>query len=254
MRPVIVMIAVVAAGCGTLLSVDEDAVPPPATADGSTPTSDATSDATSDPSPVVEEPPLTGTDGAADDGAPISHDATADQVIPPGCPGDAGCERVVFVTSAPFPAASVASANASCSAAANSNGAHPRIKGRMFVAWISGSAGDDPESRFIRGTQAYIRPNGTQIAANWADLTDGQLKASIFHDETGAGAGGGQQVWTGTTASGVFTDPSCNGWSSTSVDDTARVGVVGATNQSWTSFVDAMPACSFMRRLYCFEL
>jgi hypothetical protein len=254
------LIAAVAVGCGTLLSVDDDDAPAPVSPDAAVDgvgATDGPSSGEEDDGAVIPLEPLPGTDGSADDGAAIPADATADTLNPPNCPGTAACERVVFVTSAPGPSSIVnrVQANALCTAAAADTLAHPRILNRVFVAWISDGADDDPFTHFVKSSRPYIRPDGTIIAANWAVLIGGQLlKASIFHDQRGNSVGGGAQVWTGTVGSGKFSKPNCAAWTSNLADDRARVGVVGATNANWTSFNGADASCAEQRRLYCFEL
>lgn len=241
------------AGCNTLLGINGDDAPETdggggaeggLAADGA-----ANRDSANDPD--VGEP-LTGTDGAADDGAPISADASADVFVPPGCPGNADCVRVVFVTSAAvdYTGATVSSADGKCTSLAAA-AALPRIRGRAFQAWVSDDSASEPAKRFVHGAAPYIRPDGTIIASNWQQLVSGSLSNTIFHDENGIGVAAAAHAWTGTAADGTFSAPNCDGWS---LDvGTARIGIIGAKNANWTSFATPDPCKTTFRRLYCFE-
>ncbi|HVH20470.1 MAG TPA: DUF1554 domain-containing protein [Myxococcota bacterium] len=114
-----------------------------------------------------------------------------------------------------------------------------------FLAWI-GTPTTSPAARFTQAGIAYSRPDGTQIADSWADLTDGTLDASI----STAGS-----AWTGTAPDGSFigNDPigqHCNDWTDAGTTN-GRQGSSSATNATWTSLNDTV--CSLMKPLYCFE-
>ena len=69
-----------------------------------------------------------------------------------------------------------------------------------YLAWLSDSTGS-PSSRFVRATVPYTLVNGTVIANNWADLTDGTITSPITVTETGGF--NDKQVWTNTRANGT---------------------------------------------------
>jgi hypothetical protein len=53
-----------------------------------------------------------------------------------------------------------------------------------YQAWICGNAGA-PATRSLHATVPYRRTDGSLIANNWADLTDGSLANPINRDEFG---------------------------------------------------------------------
>ena len=99
--------------------------------------------------------------------------------------------------------------------------------------------------------------NGTQIAANWADLTDGSLAAAISLTESGTGVS--SNVWTSTRPDGTFGTQSgaasnCVGWQSADSVRSGGVGLSDQTDANWTIYAGG--SCmdgSGSRRLYCFQ-
>jgi len=166
----------------------------------------------------------------------------------PGCNGLADCERIVFVTRGTFIAGAIggiAGADAKCQAAADTSTV-PRIKGRIFRAWIS-AGGVTPATRFPQGVKPYILANNTIVANNWADLTDGNLRNGINRDELGQGVD--NFAWTGTQTNGTEGGMTCTGWASTTGGGLR--GNVGGDGNGWTESQNA--ACTAANHLYCFE-
>lgn len=123
--------------------------------------------------------------GAADAAAESSGDpATSGSA---GCNGAVSCERVVFVTSKAVTGSlinGVLGADAMCNTLAAAS-SHPRVAGRTFVAWLSDDT-RSPSTSLVRGTQAYVRPDGFRIASDYAHLTNGgALEMPIEVDERG---------------------------------------------------------------------
>lgn len=182
----------------------------------------------------------------ADDGAPIDG---ADSSI--GCQGAADCERVVFVTSQDYLGAlgGVAGADAKCQAAANAS-TFLRIKGHTFVAWISTTA-TTPALRLTHATKRYLRSDNATVAADWNDLTNGDLQNGIAFDELG-GNQSGHSVWTGTnTVGGTFEGIACSDWTSSDVMNKGARGNGGGNGNGWSA--SGEDVCSSTGRLYCFE-
>lgn len=150
-----------------------------------------------------------------------------------------------------------------------------------FKAWISDSPDTDPESTFTRSPVPYALPDGTIVANDWDDLTDGVLSTPIDVDENGQVIGspplGIFNVWTSTDHRGEHHLVSsnqgpvgldCDNWfatdsSTTFGDQGIPLGLGGFTNssgKSWTlwqgdlfDLLSNKSSCSLKRRLYCFE-
>lgn len=120
--------------------------------------------------------------------------------------------------------------------------------GGTWQAWV-GMTGDVPDSRFVHGTIPYVLVGGTQIATDWADLTDGNLAAPIGSDEHGTPLGLDSPSWTGVTADGKTVGGTCNGWAATAAN--GWYGSSAATNSEWS--FQGPHTCSMKLHLYCFE-
>ena len=181
----------------------------------------------------------------------------------------ASCECVapellsmVFVTSSTFDGdlGGLAGADAACQALADAESL-----GGTYKAWLS-DGGSGPDSRFTRKQWPYVNPNGTVIAHNWQDLTDGELENSINIDESGNDVGVAG-AWTNTGSDGSpavvpFTEH-CSAWTSSSSRETGIVGACHFTGGpdslfDWTAS-GALPCdisqnyVSQLLHLYCFE-
>lgn len=155
----------------------------------------------------------------------------------------------VFITNQTYNAnlGGLAGADAKCQASADDTGL-----GGIWKAWLSDSV-TAALSRLSQSTNAYSLINGTIIANNWADLTDGNLKAPININEKGAAVN--DYTFTNTTASGQVYGSgygNCVNWSGTS--DTYIVGWSGSSGSGWTDYWGGGSRwCSFPAKLYCFE-
>ena len=171
---------------------------------------------------------------------------------PTGCGIDSKC---VFMTAATYAPSfnGTFGADNRCQIAANA-GAND-VRGRTFKAWVSDSA-SSPSTRFTQAAVPYRLLNGTTIASNWTDLTDGVLTAAIGLDEQGLPTAG--PVWTNTLPSGAVNNgsanpgtDSCATWSNPSAVS-AWGGAGGAlTNSTWTN--SGQISCATTSALYCFE-
>ena len=128
--------------------------------------------------------------------------------------------------------------NASCGLAARGN----------WKAWLSD---EDTDARDRIPDGEYLLLDGTPIANNKADLTDGALLHAINLDENLEPVSG-EGVWTGTDSDGTRSGEGeyCAFWSSGSGGDEGQIGGVDYTSEFWTN--DGEDACSNDRRLYCF--
>jgi hypothetical protein len=131
-----------------------------------------------------------------------------------------------------------------------------------YKAWLS--IGNGPNEcpacgRFRQSEQPYLLVNGTQIAANWAALTDGSLDANLNITEKGdmiVNEGFVFPVaWTHTngdgTAGGLVNNADCQDWTSTvGSGNTGTINPIGGT---WTRGGVAGCSNSGIRHLYCFQ-
>lgn len=124
-----------------------------------------------------------------------------------------------------------------------------------FKAWLS-TAAESPATRMAHADVAYVLANGTPIARNWADLTDGMLLAPINIDERGMGALGNYicsngEVWSDTDAQGTFLGKSCADWTSTNASGDAAH--LTQSDAGWTVATCPSVGCSSQLPIYCFE-
>ena len=160
----------------------------------------------------------------------------AGQCVPP---------RLVFVTDTVQNAnlGGIAGADALCASQAAAVG----LQGE-FKAWLS--TVDSPVAdRFVQSTMPYVLVDGTRVADDWTDLTDGSIQAPINLDANGGTQTG--DVWTGTMPSGSpYTDTDCDAFMN-GVTGFALCGSTAQMFNGWTAV--QVPSCDTQLRLYCFE-
>ena len=127
--------------------------------------------------------------GASDDCQGVNAGAT--------CPSgqacvDGSCEllartKIVFVSSVTHDAnfGGLAGADAFCQGLADA----AALPG-TYMAWLSDDSGS-PSSRFAQSSEAYVLVDGTVVAHDWADLTDGDLQHPINVSELNGAAPAG---------------------------------------------------------------
>jgi hypothetical protein len=121
-----------------------------------------------------------------------------------------------------------------------------------YKAWLSDSR-SSVASRMSHGSMPYVMVDGTKVADDWNDLTDGSLDAPITLTSGGENVGLGG-VWTATTPSGDTSYPAntCVDWTSDS--GMGADGYHGASNGDWTlNSVQPLDSCSVRSPLYCFQ-
>ncbi|MEM7609673.1 MAG: hypothetical protein AAF411_30370, partial [Myxococcota bacterium] len=133
--------------------------------------------------------------------------------------------KAVFITRAEVgpDLGGLAGADALCQAEAEGAG----LTG-TFRAWLSTGA-TSVADRFVRASVPYVRTDGTLLASNWGDLTDGTLNVSIDHfadgmDILSAGGFNASLCWTGTAANGSNRSggavlANCQNWTSAAAAD-----------------------------------
>lgn len=171
------------------------------------------------------------------------------------CTGAGTCGAcTVFVTSTKGTGniGGLAGADGECQRLANAVG----LAG-TYRAWLS-DANTSVAARFIKATAPYILPGGQVVAANWADLTSGNLRQVIDQTESGSPVTGTNQgafrAWTNTTPTGDIGGASPNGacgnWTSVDLVSEGNMGEIKNATL-WT--VGGFQQCSVESRLYCFQ-
>jgi len=153
----------------------------------------------------------------------------------------------VFVTSTTTAGAmgGVSGGDAICQTRANA-----AALGGSYLAWLADTATASPASRFTKSVMPYVLVNGTKVADNYTDLTDGTLDNAINVTELNGSYTG--SVWTSVTSSGAFSSSvQCNGWTSNASAVTGLNGTANAVDQTWTAAGGTF--CNSTFALYCFE-
>jgi len=160
--------------------------------------------------------------------------------------------NTVFVTSESYRGnlGGVAGADEKCQAHANKAGL-----GGIYKAWISDST-LSPSNRFFQSILPYFLVDGTKIANNWVDLSDGSISSQINIDENGLVLSNGL-VWTNTLPNGrpKGSSPSdnCDGWTSGDIG-AGKIGAYGSVARQDSKWSDLDRGwCYGPSRLYCFQ-
>lgn len=120
-----------------------------------------------------------------------------------------------------------------------------------WTAWLSDN-NTDAIDRIFDGGVKYQLINGTVIANNRTDLTDGTLTAGINIDESGNEVLPAFPVWTATAIDG--TNPgvgTCDNWTTNVSTQIGRIGIANKTDATWTD-EGGGNTCDSFNRLYCF--
>jgi len=120
-----------------------------------------------------------------------------------------------------------------------------------WKAWVSDAA-SSPSSRFAHATVPYRLLDGTVVANNWNDLTDGSLAHAIDVFDDASPASASLQVWTGTTYAGSVASGTCTNWTQASMSLIADFGLTDRTDDGWSDW--QLQYCNAPgMHLYCFE-
>ncbi len=160
--------------------------------------------------------------------------------------------KFVFVTSTISTGnlGGLAGADATCNSLASAAG----LPG-SYKAWLSDGT-DSPATRFTQSPLPYTLPDGTIIALDYQDLTDGTLLAPINRTETSSIAPA-TAVWTFTKANGEVTTPppfprfNCADWRSAGFSLRGSGGTTNQIDVNWSGGVQI--GCSSLARLFCFQ-
>lgn len=171
------------------------------------------------------------------------------------CSGSTACEGfTIFVTSNRYSTnqfGSVSGADTACQSLADSAGL-----GGQWKAWLSTQTVSTSEN-LCQSAVRYIKPDGTVIANEWVDLTDGTLQSPIDMDPNGNTITTGLDVWThtaldGTTKGTSGSNTACNDWTTNLDTIRATIGRANVIDGFWTD--NGLPMrCSGQARLYCIQ-
>jgi len=173
--------------------------------------------------------------------------------------------KLVFVTSVGHNGnfGGIAGADSFCQQRATAAG----LQG-TYKAWLSaGTVGTGPATRFTKAGIPYALVDGTVIANNWADLTDGAINAPLNLTEFGQ-VPTTQFIWSYTRIDGtpgLFGNPNhncygadchCNNWSTTSTGGNPITGSAVAqrtkSDDDWTDYSFGN-FCGSDFSVYCFQ-
>lgn len=218
-------------------------------------TSTTTDASTTDSDTTSSTGATTGSDATS-----TSAPGTGDTSTPEGAPP----HQIVFVTGEKwrgYELGGLAGADARCENAANSAN-QPKLQGKTFRAWLSQGDDDglppdlskDARDRLPHPDKQYVLLDGTIVASDWRDLTDGTLDSPINRTEHGDSVSDKVDVpvlvWTNTKTSGEnngFFD--CIYWVGL---DQGNVGDANKSDGSWTSSHDI--DCNDEAHIYCIEI
>jgi hypothetical protein len=156
--------------------------------------------------------------------------------------------KMVFLTSTKHDGnlGGLAGADGICNSLAGQQGI-----GGAFKAWLSADAGS-PSSRFTKSTVPYTLLDGTVIAVNYADLTDGSLASPINMDELGMSPMDVGAVWSHTFSDGFRSaGEHCDNWTNGGAGN-GNYGRAFSTDYRWSDH-SFQPCSSLTTRLMCFE-
>ncbi len=160
-------------------------------------------------------------------------------------------EKTIFVTSATFDGNLGGLTGADDKCQAEADGPASIVPSGTYLAWLSDGT-DSPDTRFTKSSHPYMLPDGTKIAEDFTDLTDGSILHTINIDTTGKSLGL-QRFWTGTNADGTSAQQLvlCDGWTDPLVGSWGLTGSTIQTSTLWSTQYQGQ--CGTPIRLVCFQ-
>ena len=202
------------------------------------------------------------------DASPSIDSMIVDSPSADGPPVVLPAKKKVFISSLTFfpDLGGTSGADSQCQKMANRAG----LTG-VFRAWLS-TAGDPVVNRFNHATGEYVMVDGTVIADNWTDLTDGSITHTIDRTEAGStlpntgitnchGQPTCSSSFTGTKADGTYLDSpgaNCANWTSRVFQPptggliTFAGGSSKMADREWTGSATGF-RCDYQARIYCFQ-
>lgn len=202
------------------------------------------------------------------DAPDVEIDAAPDvDATPVDAPIDAAPVKRVFISSATFfpDFGGTNQADTACQNMATAAG----LPG-TYRAWVS-TTSSPVNARFTQSTDPYVMVDGTMIASNWADLTDGTIAHGIDRTEAGNvlpstgitnchGSPTCAQTYTGTNPDGsaYANDDQCLNWTTRIFDagggnlNTFSGGDSTYAGREWTIRASGF-RCDYQARIYCFQ-
>ena len=163
-------------------------------------------------------------------------------------------DKTVFVTAASFKSNLGGLTGADDKCQAEADGPASIVPSGTYLAWLSDGF-DSPDIRFTKSSHPYMLPDGTKIAEDFTDLTDGSILHKINSDPTGKRLGF-QDFWTGTLPDGTTAQQfqTCSGWKADPLS--YDQGIHGRTNQTgslWSTMHSDHDCGNYSLRLLCFQ-
>ena len=160
-------------------------------------------------------------------------------------------EKTVFVTKVSFNGNLGGLTGADDKCQADADDPTSIVPSGTYMAWLSDGI-ESPDTRFSKSQGPYVLPNGTKIADNYSNLTDGSIPHAINVDATGKLLGF-TYYWTGTNANGTSAQyfQTCDGWTA----NAKSKGMAGSHRRGptlWSSYYAGMK-CSITNKIACFQ-
>lgn len=196
------------------------------------------------------------------DPLPTERDAAKPTVVVDAEPVDAGAADAdadaprgplrAFVTSQTWSGnlGGLAGADLKCKQAAEAAG----LGGTgVWVAWASTNSDNVRALDRVTSNGPWHLVDGTVLAVDKADLTDGVLDPALRRTEQNQVIDAmNDRTWTGTRPDGTPAQNDCARWMSGSSNSAGAVGEANQKGGNWTNL--GPESCNNANRLYCFEL